>query len=118
MSWSWNFPARAQPSCLHKKLNSVLPSRRKHPKRPKTEWKLKTKLKKKYALGTQSQGANWQKKEPSILPILHRKISKLKGKSHEPSRKFFSSRYSSSQLSSGSSLTTMYHLKKLRMILK
>ena len=44
-------------SCLHRKLNWVLPSRRKYPKRPKTELKLKTKLKKN-AIGTQSQGAN------------------------------------------------------------
>jgi hypothetical protein len=105
MSWSWHFPARAKPSCLHKKLNSVLPSGRKHPKRPKTEWKLKTKFLKKYALGTQSQGANWQKKEPSILPILHRKISKLKGKGHEPSR----AENSSAQATAQASLARAHH---------
>ena len=39
-------------------------------KSPKTEWKSKTKFWKKYALGIQSKGVNWQKKEPGILPIL------------------------------------------------
>ena len=29
---------------LHRKFDSILPSRRKHPKRPKTEWKIKTKF--------------------------------------------------------------------------
>ena len=61
-----------------------MPSRRKHPKRPKTEWKL---------LWTNQikevkNFANWQKKSLVFCRFssLHRKISELKGKGHEPSR--------------------------------
>ena len=42
----------------------------------------------KYALGSQSQGVNWQKRSQVFcrFSCLSRKISELKGKGHEPSQ--------------------------------
>ena len=51
-------------------------------------WKLRTKFLKKYALGTQSQGPNLQKKSLVFCQFsrIHKKISELKGKGPKRSR--------------------------------